>query len=169
MQYQKIKKIKDAEKIAAGEVVERPANIVKELIENSIDAGANNIRIIIKKAGKNLIHVIDDGVGIPPEDVELAFERHTSSKLNVIDDLDSLTTLGFRGEALASIAAVSQVEIITRTTENELGIELALADGKIIKKKKVSCSIGTEIKVRNLFYNLPARLKFLKKDIRGLE
>jgi len=160
----KIKRIVDAEKIAAGEVVERPANIVKELLENSIDAGAKEIRIIIKKAGKSLIQVIDDGIGIPPDEIGIAFERHTSSKIVNIEDLESLSTLGFRGEALASIAAVSQVEINSRIKENERGVKLILEGGKVIEKKEVFCPIGTDIKVKSLFYNIPARLKFLKKD-----
>jgi DNA mismatch repair protein MutL len=160
----KIKKIVDAEKIAAGEVVERPANIVKELVENSIDAGAKEIRIIIKKAGKSLIQIIDDGIGIPPDEIGIAFERHTSNKIVNIEDLEHLSTLGFRGEALASIAAVSQVEIISRIKERERGVKLILKDGKILERKEVFCPVGTDIKVRSLFYNIPARLKFLKKD-----
>ena len=164
MTERKIRKIIEAEKIAAGEVVERPANIVKELIENSIDAGAKEIRIIIKKAGKSLIHVIDDGVGISPEDIEIAFERHTSSKIRSIEDLNTLSTLGFRGEALASIAAVSQVEIISRSIENERGVHLTIEGGKVKGKKEISSQVGTDIKVKNIFYNIPARQKFLKKD-----
>jgi DNA mismatch repair protein MutL len=160
----KIRKILEAEKIAAGEVVERPANIVKELVENSIDAGAKEIRVIIKKAGKSLIQVIDDGAGITPEDIEIAFERHTSSKIRSIEDLDTLSTLGFRGEALASIAAVSQVEIISRSKENENGIHLTIEGGKVKEKNEISCEVGTDIKVKNIFYNIPARQKFLKKD-----
>jgi len=160
----KIRKILEAEKIAAGEVVERPANIVKELIENSIDAGAKEIRVIVRKSGKSLIQVIDDGFGIPPEDIEIAFERHTSSKIRSIEDLDTLSTLGFRGEALASIAAVSQVEISSRTRQNERGVQLYIEGGKIKAKKEVSCEIGSNIKVKNIFYNIPARQKFLKKD-----
>ena len=160
----KIRKIIEAEKIAAGEVVERPANIVKELIENSIDAGAKEIRVIVKKAGKSLIHVIDDGVGISPEDIEIAFERHTSSKIRSIEDLDTLSTLGFRGEALASIAAVSQVEIVSRSEENERGVQLIIEGGQVKEKNEVSCQVGTNIKVKNIFYNIPARQKFLKKD-----
>jgi len=161
---EKINKIKDYEKIAAGEVIERPANVVKELIENSIDAGAKEIRIIIKKAGKTLIQVIDDGRGISPDDMELAFERYTSSKIHSFDDLEKLSTLGFRGEALASISAVSQVEIISRIKENERGLQLFIEGGKVLRKKEISCPIGTNIKVKNLFYNIPARKKFLKKD-----
>jgi DNA mismatch repair protein MutL len=160
----RIRKILEAEKIAAGEVVERPANVVKELIENSIDAGAKEIRVIVRKAGKSLIQVIDDGIGIPPEDIEVAFERHTSSKIRSIEDLDTLSTLGFRGEALASIAAVSQVEISSRTKQSERGVQLHIEGGKIKAKNEVACEIGTNIKVNNIFYNIPARQKFLKKD-----
>jgi DNA mismatch repair protein MutL len=160
----KILKIKDAEKIAAGEVVERPANVVKELIENSIDARAKEIRVLVKKAGKHLIQIIDDGEGISPEDIEIAFERHTSSKIRSIEDLENLSTLGFRGEALASIAAVSHVEIISRVHNNEFGIKLVIEGGELREKKQVPSPVGTGIKVKNLFYNLPARQKFLKKD-----
>ncbi len=159
-----IKKIIDAEKIAAGEVVDRPANIVKELLENSIDAGAKEIRVVVKKAGKNLIQIIDDGYGIPPDEILIAFERHTSSKIIKIEDLEKLDTLGFRGEALASIAAVSQVEITSRVKENERGVNIILKAGKCIEKKEVFCPIGTNIKVKNMFYNIPARKKFLKQD-----
>lgn len=164
MNRNKIKKIADAEKIAAGEVVERPANVVKELLENSIDAEAKEIRIIVKKAGKNLIQIIDDGVGIPPDEIEIAFKRHTSNKIVNIEDLEHLSTLGFRGEALASIAAVSKVEITSRIKEKEKGINLILENGRVKEKKEVFCQIGTDIKVKSLFYNIPARLKFLKKD-----
>ena len=164
MKVSKIEKIIDAEKIAAGEVVDRPANVVKELIENSIDAQASEIRVIVKRAGKSLIQVIDNGIGIPSEDIELAFERHTSSKIRSIKDLENLSTLGFRGEALASISAVSKVEIISRVDFEEKGVHLYIEGGKIVDKKKVSCPIGTNIQVKNLFYNLPARQKFLKTD-----
>ncbi len=164
MKRRKIKKILQAEKIAAGEVVDRPANIVKELIENSIDAGAQDIRIIVKKAGKTLIQVVDDGIGIPPDEMELAFERYTSSKIRSIDDLETLSTLGFRGEALASIAAVCRVEIVSRTEVNNLGIQLIIGGGKVNVKKEMPCPIGTNIKVKNIFYNIPARQKFLKSD-----
>ncbi|MFW9969119.1 MAG: DNA mismatch repair endonuclease MutL [Candidatus Odinarchaeota archaeon] len=164
MKVNKIKKIIDAEKIAAGEVVDRPANIVKELIENSIDADASEIRIIVKRAGKSLIEVIDNGFGIPSEDIEVAFKRHTSSKIRSIADLEHLSTLGFRGEALASIAAVSKVEIISRVEYEEEGVQLHIEGGKIIEKNKISCPIGTKIQISNIFYNLPARQKFLKTD-----
>jgi DNA mismatch repair protein MutL len=164
----KIEKIIDADKIAAGEVVDRPANVVKELIENSIDANASEIRIIVKKAGKTLIHIIDNGYGIPSNDIEIAFERHTSSKIRSIKDLETLTTLGFRGEALASIAAVSKVEMISRVNFEEKGTKLIIEGGKVIDKKAISCPVGTNIQVKNLFYNLPARQKFLKKDFTEL-
>ncbi|MFX1500127.1 MAG: DNA mismatch repair endonuclease MutL [Promethearchaeota archaeon] len=164
MKVRKIKKILEADKIAAGEVVDRPANIVKELVENSIDANASEIRIIIRNAGKSLIHVIDNGIGIPSEDIEIAFERHTSSKIRSIEDLENLSTLGFRGEALASIAAVSKVEIISRVEDEEKGVQLIIEGGKITDKKRISCPVGTDIQVKNLFYNLPARQKFLKTD-----
>ena len=164
MKRKKIKKIRDADKIAAGEVVERPANVVKELIENSIDAGAKEIRVLVKKAGKTLIQVIDDGIGIPPDEIGFAFERHTSSKIRSIEDLDKLSTLGFRGEALASITAVSQVEIISRTENEDLGVQLIINGGIIVDKKEISCPIGTNIRIKNIFYNIPARQKFLKSD-----
>ena len=164
LKYRKIERITDAEQIAAGEVVDRPANIVKELIENSIDAGASEVRVLVRKAGKTLIQVIDNGIGISNEDIIIAFERHTSSKIRNISDLEKLTTLGFRGEALASIAAVSKVEIISRTKEEEKGTQLIIEGSKIINKREISCPIGTNIKVKNIFYNLPARQKFLKKD-----
>jgi len=164
----KIQKLQDAEKIAAGEVVERPANIVKEIVENSIDSGANEIRIIVKKAGKSSIQVIDNGIGIHPDEIELAFQRYTSSKIRTIQDLENLSTLGFRGEALASIAAVSEVEITSRIKEFKIGVRLRIDGGIITEKKEISCPFGTNIKINNLFYNTPARQKFLKKDITEL-
>jgi len=164
VERKKIQKILNANKIAAGEVVERPANVVKELLENSIDAGAKEIKIVVKKAGKSMIQVIDDGFGIPPDEIEIAFDSHTSSKIRSIEDLKELSTLGFRGEALFSIATVSQVEIISRTKENEFGIQLILDGGKILEKKEISCPIGTNIKIKNIFFNIPARQKFLKSD-----
>jgi len=164
VKVRKIKKIIDAKKIAAGEVVDRPANVIKELVENSVDAKASEIRVIVRKAGKSLIHVIDDGIGIPSDDIEIAFERHTSSKIRSIKDLENLSTLGFRGEALASIAAVSKVEIISRIENEEKGVHLFIEGGKIINRKKIFCPVGTNIQVKNVFYNLPARQKFLKTD-----
>ncbi|TFF69220.1 MAG: DNA mismatch repair endonuclease MutL [Promethearchaeota archaeon] len=159
-----IKKIKDFEKIAAGEVIERPANVVKELIENSIDAGAKEIRVIIRKAGKELMQVIDDGSGIPTKELEIAFERHTSSKIRNFEDLEKLKSIGFRGEALASIAAVSKVEISSRTRNEQRGKKIVIEGGKIISSNPLACPEGTNIQVKNLFYNIPARKKFLKKD-----
>ncbi|MFX0023021.1 MAG: DNA mismatch repair endonuclease MutL [Candidatus Hermodarchaeota archaeon] len=164
MNERKIRKIINAEQIAAGEVVDRPGNIVKELVENSIDANANEIRVIVKRAGKSLVQVIDNGIGIPSEDLEKAFDRHTSSKIRSIKDLETLSTLGFRGEALASIAAVSKVDITSRVKDEEKGVQLLIEGGKTVDKKEVSCPIGTKIQVSNLFYNLPARQKFLKTD-----
>ncbi|MHA1374226.1 MAG: DNA mismatch repair endonuclease MutL [Promethearchaeota archaeon] len=160
----KIQKLQDAEKIAAGEVVERPANIVKELVENSIDSGAKEIRILVKKAGKSSIQVIDNGIGIHPDEIELAFQRYTSSKIRSIQDLENLTTLGFRGEALASIAAVSEIEITSKIKDLKTGVRLSINGGIITERKEISCPIGTNIKIKNLFYNTPARQKFLKKD-----
>jgi len=160
----KIERIKDAEKIAAGEVIERPANVVKELVENSIDAGAKEIRIIVKNAGKSSIQVIDDGIGIPPDEIELAFGKHMSSKIRSIDDLNTLHTLGFRGEAMTSINAVSQVEIISKTEQNDSGVRLVFDGGTLIERKEISFPVGTSLKVKNLFYNIPARQKFLKSD-----
>ena len=164
MDRKKIQKILDANKIAAGEVVDRPANVVKELIENSIDAGSSQIKVNVNKAGKTLIQVIDNGVGIPPDELEIAFQSHTSSKIHSIRDLDNLSTLGFRGEALHSIAIVSQVEITSRTSEDELGLQMIMEGGKIISKKEISCPLGTNMKVKNIFFNIPARQKFLKSD-----
>ncbi|MEJ2276408.1 MAG: DNA mismatch repair endonuclease MutL [Candidatus Lokiarchaeota archaeon] len=164
LKRRKIKRIKNAEKIAAGEVVERPANVVKELIENSIDAGAKEIRVIIKEAGKSLIQVIDDGSGISSEDIEFAFESHTSSKIRTFEDLENLHTLGFRGEALASIATVSHVEITSKIYESPKGTKLIIEGGKILEKGEVTCPFGTDIRVKNLFYNIPARRKFLKSN-----
>ena len=164
MKRAKIKRIENSDKIAAGEVVERPANVVKELIENSIDAGAAEITINIKKAGKYLVQVIDNGTGIPSEELGLAFQRHTSSKIRNIEDLNHLNTLGFRGEALASIAAISKVNIVSRVEEEPLGTRLIIEGREILKTKEVSAPVGTNIQVRDLFYNTPARKKFLKSD-----
>lgn len=151
-------------KIAAGEVIERPASVVKELVENSIDAGAKRISIEIKKGGVSLIKVTDDGNGIEEDDVQIAFERHSTSKIKHSDELTSVLTLGFRGEALASIAAVSKVEMVTRTPNSSYGINILVEGGKIEGLKKVGAPVGTTVTVRELFYNTPARFKFLKKD-----
>jgi len=152
-------------KIAAGEVIENPKSIVKELVENSIDAGADEITIEIKNGGKSFIRVTDNGKGIEKDQVENAFKRHCTSKISSSDDLNSLFTLGFRGEALASIAAVSKVEVITRTNDDIYGIKMTIEGGKIISKEDIGCTVGTTITVTDLFYNVPARKKFLKSDI----
>ncbi|KRQ87025.1 DNA mismatch repair protein MutL [Caloramator mitchellensis] len=149
-------------KIAAGEVVERPASVVKELIENSIDAGSKNIYVEIQDGGISYIKITDDGSGIDYDDVEIAFLRHATSKISSDEDLFNIRTLGFRGEALASICAVSKVELITRTKENDLGVFIRVEGGEIIEKKECGAPLGTTIIVRDLFYNTPARLKFLK-------
>lgn len=151
-------------KIAAGEVIERPASVVKELIENSIDAGASEIKVEVRQGGRRLIRVIDDGGGIPAQEVELAFERHSTSKLKDAEDLYHIATLGFRGEALPSIAAVSKVTFVTRTEEQEIGVLLRLEGGKVIKRQKKGAPRGTVVSVEELFFNTPARLKFLRKD-----
>ena len=151
-------------KIAAGEVIERPASVVKELIENSIDAGASEIKVEVRQGGRRLIRVIDDGQGIPAEEVELAFERHSTNKLKDAEDLYRIATLGFRGEALPSIAAVSKVTMVTRTKEQEVGLLLQIEGGKVIKQQKKGAPRGTVVSVEDLFFNTPARLKFLRKD-----
>jgi DNA mismatch repair protein MutL len=153
-----------ANKIAAGEVVQRPESVVKELIENSIDAGAGTIELIIKRAGKTLLQVIDDGMGMTEEDAIICIQKHATSKISSVEDLDSISTLGFRGEALSSIAAVSQLEIRTETREEELGTVIRVDDGASINKEKGSFPKGTSISVKNLFFNTPARRNFLKTD-----
>ncbi|MGA7720983.1 MAG: DNA mismatch repair endonuclease MutL [Ignavibacteriaceae bacterium] len=153
-----------ANKIAAGEVVQRPESVVKELIENSIDAGAGTIEVLIKRAGKILIQVIDDGMGMAEEDAVLCVQKHATSKISLMEDLDSISTLGFRGEALSSIASVSQLEIRTETKDDELGTLIRIDDGTTIIKEKGSFSKGTFISVKNLFFNTPARRNFLKTD-----
>ena len=153
---------KTVSRIAAGEVVERPASVVKELVENSLDAGATQISIEVKGGGVGMIRVVDNGVGIPPQEVELAFERHATSKLDDIGSLASISSLGFRGEALPSIAAVAQVEMVSCTTGRSGGTQISLEDGVVSQRGSQSRSVGTTVTVRNLFRKLPARLKFLK-------
>ena len=153
-----------ADKIAAGEVAERPSAVVKELVENSIDAGATSIEVEIRKGGIEYIRVCDNGCGIEPTQVETAFLRHATSKLRDIDDLYSIATMGFRGEALSSICAVAEVEVITRTAENDEGVIMHLDRGSITSKDMIACGIGTTMIVEKLFENIPARMKFLKKD-----
>ncbi len=154
-----------AELIAAGEVIERPASIVKELLENSIDAGAAHITVEIKNGGIELIRVTDDGKGIAFEDAETAFLRHATSKVREAADLNEIFTLGFRGEALASICAVSKVSMLTRQKDSEIGCHIEIAGGELLDKEEAGCPVGTTIMVKNLFYNTPARMKFLKKDV----
>jgi DNA mismatch repair protein MutL len=151
-----------ASKIAAGEVVERPASVVKELVENSLDAGATQIAIEVQGGGVRLIRVVDNGGGIPPEEVDLAFERFATSKVATTDDIEGISSLGFRGEALPSIAAVSEVTMVTRSKDELSGIFVNIKDGAILEKAKRGCPPGTTVTVRNLFRNVPARLKFLK-------
>lgn len=153
-----------ANKIAAGEVVERPASIVKELLENSLDAGATAVTVEIRGGGVDYIRITDNGCGIPSEDVPTAFLRHATSKLTSIEDLDSLTSFGFRGEALASIAAVSKVSMRTRTAESDCGTHIAVQGGKQTSLEPCACPTGTTIEVNELFFNVPARLKFIKSQ-----
>lgn len=153
-----------ANQIAAGEVVQRPASAVKELMENSIDAGAKNIKLIIKDAGKTLLQVIDDGIGMSETDARMSLERHATSKIRKAEDLFELYTMGFRGEALASIAAVAQVELKTRPADQELGTCIVVEGSDIKKQEPVACEKGTSISVKNLFYNIPARRNFLKSN-----
>jgi DNA mismatch repair protein MutL len=153
-----------ANQIAAGEVVQRPASVVKELLENSIDAGATSIKLVVRDAGKSLIQVIDDGKGMSETDARLAFERHATSKIRKAEDLFRIITMGFRGEALASIAAVAQVECKTKQDENDLGTELKIEGSKVISQNYCQCATGTVISVKNLFFNIPARRNFLKSD-----
>ena len=151
-------------KIAAGEVIENPSAVIKELVENSIDANAGAITVEIINSGKSLIRVTDDGEGISKDDVVLAFDRHATSKIKVIEDIYQINTLGFRGEALASISAVSRLEITTKTIDDELGTKLTINGGEIINNEKVGCKNGTTIIVSDLFYNTPARIKFLNNN-----
>ena len=151
-------------KIAAGEVIERPASVVKEMLENSIDAGAKNITVEIKNGGISLIKIIDDGVGIAEDDMEIAFERHATSKIRKAEDLESIKSMGFRGEALASIAAISKIEMVSKKENDEVGHKIVVEGGKTVEFTEEARSVGTTITVRNLFYNTPVRYKFLKKD-----
>ena len=151
-------------KIAAGEVIERPASVVKEMIENSIDAGATNINVEIKNGGISYIRVSDNGKGIQKDDLEIAFERHATSKIRQASDLDVIKSMGFRGEALASIAAIANVEMISKTEEEQVGNRIVVEAGKTLEFEEVACSKGTTITVTNLFFNTPVRYKFLKKD-----
>ncbi|MRR30400.1 DNA mismatch repair protein MutL, partial [bacterium] len=154
-----------ASQIAAGEVVERPASVVKELVENAIDAGASRIDIRVVGAGQRLIEVADDGGGILPEDLALAVARHATSKLRSAEDLFHIQTLGFRGEALASIGSVSRMTISSRSADHEVGSRIRVDGGKVQIEEKAGVPVGTSIQVEDLFFNTPARLKFLKKEL----
>lgn len=153
-----------ANQIAAGEVVQRPASVVKELLENAIDAKATSIKLIIKEAGKSLIQVVDNGIGMSETDLRMCFERHATSKIRSTEDLFTIKTMGFRGEAMASIAAVSQVEAKTRRPDDELGVSLQIEASEVKKQGPTSTTVGTSFSVKNLFYNVPARRNFLKSN-----
>ena len=153
-----------ANQIAAGEVIQRPASCLKELVENSLDAGASHIRVIVRDAGRTLLQVVDDGKGMSPTDARMAFERHATSKISQASDLFQLRTMGFRGEALASICAVAHVEVQTRRKDDEVGTRIEIAGSQVINQEVVQCAVGTNMRVKNLFYNVPARRKFLKTD-----
>ncbi len=153
-----------ANQIAAGEVIQRPASVVKELMENAVDAKATTVRVIIKDAGKTLIQVIDNGCGMSEGDAKRCFERHATSKISKAEDLFSIQTSGFRGEALASMAAVAEVSLKTRQEEDELGIQIRMAGSKLQSKEAVQAPVGSNFQIRNLFFNIPARRKFLKSD-----
>ena len=153
-----------ANQIAAGEVIQRPASCLKELVENSLDAGAKRIQVIVRDAGRTLLQVIDDGIGMSEMDARLAFERHATSKIREAQDLFSLRTMGFRGEALASICAVAQVEMTTRRAQDETGTLIEIHGSDVVRQEVCSCPVGTNIKVSNLFFNVPVRRKFLKTD-----
>ena len=153
-----------ANQIAAGEVIQRPASVVKELVENAVDAGATHIDIISVEAGRTSLQVIDDGKGMSETDARLSFERHATSKIQQAADLFSLTTMGFRGEALPSISSVAQVELITRTADADLGTHLILEGSRVVSQEPTACPVGSNFLVKNLFFNVPARRKFLKSN-----
>ena len=153
-----------ANQIAAGEVIQRPASVIKELVENGLDAGATHIQIVVEDAGKSLVQVIDNGCGMSDTDARLSFERHATSKIQQATDLFALRTMGFRGEALASIAAVAQVELRTKQQGQDLGTCINIEGSKVMNQEPVSCPAGSNFAVRNLFFNIPARRKFLKSN-----
>ena len=153
-----------ANQIAAGEVIQRPTSAVKELLENAVDAGADEIRLLVNDAGKSLVQVVDNGRGMSATDARMCFERHATSKISGIDDLFRIRTMGFRGEALASIAAVSQVEMRTRRKEDELGSRIEIENGRVLVQEPCACAAGTSIAMRNLFFSVPARRNFLKSN-----
>lgn len=153
-----------ANQIAAGEVIQRPASVVKELIENAIDAGATQIDLVVKDAGRTLISVVDNGCGMSETDARLCFERHATSKIRCADDLFKIRTMGFRGEALASIAAIAQVELSTRRKDDEVGTKIKIEGSKVTEQMPKPMSVGTNFTVKNLFFNVPARRNFLKSN-----
>src|SRR5947209_6754752 len=153
-----------ANQIAAGEVIQRPASAVKELLENAVDAGATEIRLFINDAGKSLIQVTDNGMGMSETDARMAFERHATSKIRNIEDLFHIRTMGFRGEALASIAAVSQVELRSRRAQDELGTFIEIENSVVSRQEPIAAPVGTSITMKNLFFNVPARRNFLKSN-----
>ena len=151
-----------ANQIAAGEVVQRPSSVVKELMENAIDAGATKIKVLVVDGGRTSIQVIDNGSGMSETDARLAFERHATSKIKKAEDLFTLSTMGFRGEALASIAAVAQVELVTRRADDELGTKVVISGSQLEEQEPTAAPVGSNFKIKNLFFNIPARRKFLK-------
>ena len=153
-----------ANQIAAGEVIQRPASAVKELLENAVDAGADEIKLIVNDAGKSLVQVIDNGKGMSLTDARMAFERHATSKINSIEDLFNLKSMGFRGEALASIAAVAQVELKTRRAADDLGTQILIENSKVILQEPAALPQGSSIAMKNVFFNVPARRHFLKSN-----
>lgn len=153
-----------ANQIAAGEVVNRPASVVKEMMENSIDAGATRVQVNFRDGGRDLIQIVDDGCGMSPIDARMAFDRHATSKIAAVEDIYALSTFGFRGEALASIAAVAQVELRTRQEGDDVGTCTEINGGQFVSQTPVMCPVGSQFYVRNLFYNVPARRRFLDKS-----
>jgi len=153
-----------ANQIAAGEVVQRPASVVKELLENAVDAQSRSIEVNVRDGGKALIQVVDDGSGMSETDARLCFERHATSKIREASDLFAIKTMGFRGEALASVAAVAEVELRTRRPEDEVGTLIRMSGSEVLEHEPIGCSVGSSITVKNLFYNVPARRKFLKSS-----
>ena len=153
-----------ANQIAAGEVIQRPASAVKELLENAVDAGATSIQLFVNDAGKALVQVIDNGRGMSETDARMSFERHATSKINTIEDLFRIRTMGFRGEALASIAAVAQVELKSRKTDQDLGTYIEIENSVVKKQEPIATAPGTNIAMKNVFFNVPARRNFLKSN-----
>src|SRR5690349_10174054 len=153
-----------ANQIAAGEVIQRPASAVKELLENAVDAGSTHIQLVVKDSGKTLIQIIDNGCGMSETDARMSFERHATSKIRSADDLFSIRTMGFRGEALPSIAAIAQVELKSRRHDEDIGTRIEIEGANVKSQQPASCAVGTSISVKNLFFNVPARRNFLKSN-----